>query len=183
MTSRFSYKESGGEAGPEQTFNARVYVRGNSARVESAIGGRPLVMLYAPPYVYRLLPTSKSGVRYRLNAAPDAGGLPANLSPQALLSNPAAIRAALKNQGARRVGSAKLGGTPVDIFTVANFRGQGMNAKAWLRRSDALPLRMEMTSTRFNVTASWSNYQRGQALPASLFSVPAGFRMRDATRA
>jgi hypothetical protein len=182
MTARYSYKDTEEGAGAQQTVNARVHLRGDKARIESTVGGRPLVVLYAAPYAYRLLPSSKTGIRYKLSAKPGAGGLPANLSPQAILSNPTAIRAAIKKQGARRVGSAKLNGTPVDIYSVSNFRGQGQNAKAWLRRSDALPLRMEMTSPRLNVVASWSDYQRGHNLAPSLFTVPAGYRVRDAAQ-
>lgn len=183
MTARYSYKESAEDrAAAQQTINAQVHLRGNNARIESTVGGRPLVVLYAPPYAYRLLPSSKTGIRYRLGATPRSGGLPANLSPQALLSNPTAIRAALQKQGAKRAGTAQLNGQATDIYTVKNFRGQGQNVKAWLRRSDALPLRMEMTSSRLNAVASWSNYQRGHNLAASLFSVPSGYRVRDAAQ-
>jgi len=180
VATRYTYKEGADDTGSEQKINAKVHVRGNNARVETTVGGRPLIVLYASPYVYRLLPSSKTGIRYQMGKAPGAGGMPANLTPQALLSNPASIRSTLKEQGAKKTGSEKLNGTKVDVYSAKDFRSKGQTAKAWLRQSDALPLRLEMTSSRLQMVASWSDYKRGHTLATSLFSVPSDYRVRDA---
>jgi hypothetical protein len=138
-----------------------------------------VVLLYASPYIYKLLPDVKAGVRWKATRSPERL-LPdaANFDLQTLLRNPAAIRTALQKQGARRVAATTLNGTPADIFEARNFRGKGQTVKAWLRRTDALPLRLESTSRTLSTIVSWRNYQRGP-LRDALFQVPVGYNIRN----
>ena len=176
LTARFSYSGEGSPM-PEQTVAAKIYVAGNRVRVESELAGRPLVVLYAPPYAYRLLPSSKTGVRYRAEALPDL--TQKIFGTRDVMPNPQSIRSALQKAGAKRSGGTSLSGTPVDIWSVANFRGKGNSAKAWLRRSDSLPLRFEMNGPKLKAAASWKNYQIGRVLPATLFTVPKNYRISE----
>lgn len=180
VAARFSYSGEG-QAMPEQLVGAKVWVAGNRVRVESEVAGKPLVVLYAPPYAYRLLPSSKTGVRYRAEALPD---LTQKLfGTRNVMPNPQSIRSALQKAGAKRSGSANLNGTPTDLWSVANFRGKGNNAKAWLRRSDALPLRFEINGPKLKATVSWKNYRIGRSLPAALFAVPKNYRISERAQA
>lgn len=183
MTTRFAAKDAqNATADNEQTVEAKVYVAGQRVRAESQLGDRPVVYLYTPPYSYKLLPTSKTGLRYRVSPS-SLPGAAASLNPQALLpllQNPGALRAALKQQGAQHIGSSQLGGMAADIYVSNNYKGKPLKVKAWLRHSDALPLRLEMVSKKLTVTASWHNYQRGRVLPTTLFALPGGYHIRDA---
>lgn len=182
LTARFDTRETSTDTStPEQTVSAKVYLDGKRLRAESQIGDRFVVYLYTPPFGYKLLPTSKTGLRYRVNPTVQ-GNNGATFDPKTLLpllQNPAAIRSTLNQQGGRRVGTSRLGNTPVDVYTASKFRGQPVKVKAWLRQSDALPARLELTSKKLTVVASWRNYQRGHALANSLFTVPAGYHVRE----
>jgi len=179
VTARIAVKD-GPSSSPEQTVNAKVYASGNRVRLESKLGATPVVFLYAPPYAYKLLPTSKTGVRFPASAMP-VGGSGTSFNLQAMLRNPAALRASMQKRGARNLGKAQMSGVPVDIYAANSFLflGQTFKAKTWLRHSDALPLRLELTSPKASVIVSWRNYQRNQVLPKTLFAVPAGYSVRS----
>lgn len=179
LTARIGYAAPGETPLPPQTVAADVLLHGNRARVQTNFGGQPSVVLFSPPYVYRLLPKAKAGVRWKMN--PRSSRTMGEFSPQDLLRDPSLIRAGLLQNGARKLGAAKLSGVPVEIYEVKNFRGEkGQTARAWLRAADALPLRFEVKGGHLQVTASWQNYRRPKSVPASSFSPPAGFKVRDA---
>ncbi len=167
---------TGAYAGPQQTIQARVALRGNAARIESNSGGTPSVVLFSPPYIYRLLPQSKAGVRWKIDTKKPSNY--ASFDPQQILRDPSKIKVALLRGGAKKVGAGILGGTPVDIYQAKNFERRGQNAKVWLRRSDSLPLRLEASGGQLQIVASWRNYTRPN-LPDSVFGPPASFRVRN----
>jgi hypothetical protein len=179
MTARFSYNDGSGGL-PEQVAAANFFIAGQRVRIESEVAGRPMVVLYAPPYAYRLSPAAKTGIRYKAAALPELSAKYFGSSD--FLPNPQSIRVSLQKAGAKKTGSAQLAGQAVDIYTVKNFRGKGNNATAWLRKGDALPLRFEIKSPKLNGVASWRNYQRGRALAPALFTVPESYRIIDRTR-
>ena len=179
VNARFRYHAEEGEEMPGDSLDAKVIVQGQRARLETVVGGRPLVMIFAPPFLYKLLPAAKSGTRYRLSEVSKNPGL-AGLNPQPWLREPQAIRAALAKLGARRVGEATMNGVPVEIWTAQKFMGRSGQVKAWLRRADALPLKLEMQSKALTATATWRDYQRLSAPQGASFSPPAGFRIREA---
>jgi hypothetical protein len=178
VTARFAARDEGRSmAQPQQTLAARVFLKGQRARIETRISDRPIVFVLAAPYAFKLLPQAKAGVRWRVdrNAAQDVGGL--NL--QSLLRNPASLRGMLQRAGARKVASATINGTPSDIWTARNLGGQSGTAKVWLRRSDGLPLRLEAASRTLATTVSWNDYRRNVPLSDALFRSPAGYSVRD----
>jgi hypothetical protein len=180
MTARFSYNDGSGSTMPEQVANANFFVSGQKVRIESEVAGRPMVVLYAPPYAYRLSPAAKTGIRYKADALPELSAKYFGSSD--FLPNPQSIRASLQKAGAKKTGSAQLAGQAVDVYTVKNFRGKNNNATAWLRKGDALPLRFEIKSPKLNGVASWRNYQRGRAVAPTMFAVPENYRIIDRTR-
>lgn len=179
VKAQFEYRGDGGDSAPGDALDAKVVAQGKSARLETAVGERPLVVLISPPYLYKLLPRSKTGMRYRLENASKNPGL-SSLDPQPWLRNPASIRANLKKQGAKRAGVSKINGQAVEVWTASQFMGQTGQVKAMLRLSDALPVRIEVKSKQLTATASWSDYQKIKSLPASQFQPPAGYRIREA---
>jgi hypothetical protein len=183
MTARFAMKETADDAStPDQTVTARVYIDGRRIRAESQVGDRSIIYLFAPPFGYKLLPNSKTGLRYHVSASYKIGKS-SSFDPQSLLpllQNPGELRAALHKQGGQRTGTSQLNGTPVDVYTGTKLQGQPVKVKAWLRQSDALPARLELASRKLTVVASWRNYQHGRPLANALFAVPAGYHLRDA---
>ncbi|HEX8237276.1 MAG TPA: hypothetical protein VF600_15055 [Abditibacteriaceae bacterium] len=178
VTARFAAREAGrNTAQPQQVLAARVFLKGQRARIETRMSDRPIVFLLAAPYAFKLLPQAKAGVRWRVNrnAAQGMGGL--NL--QSLLRNPASLRGTLQRASARKVGSVMLNGTPSDVWTARNLGGQSGTTKVWLRRSDGLPLRLEAISRTLATTFSWSDYRRNRPLSDALFRSPAGYSVRD----
>jgi hypothetical protein len=166
-------------AGPQQTVQARVLLLGPAARVETETGGTPSVVLFNPPYVYRLLPKSKAGVRWKLDTTH-----PSNFNdfdPQSLLRDPSRIKVALTRGGAKKLGNSVLTGVPVEIYEARDFGRKGQKAKVWLRRSDSLPVRLEASGGQMQVVASWRDYARPQNLSAALFTAPKGYRVRQVT--
>jgi hypothetical protein len=167
-----------GSKSAAQVVNARFYIRGERVRVESQLAGQKLVVLLARPYVYRLLPASKTGVRYKSNSVvPEFNALGAHWSD--LLQQPQTLRAQLKKQGAKKIGTSTLNGARVDVYSADKWNGQSRKIKLWLRQSDALPLRAQTNADDAQVTVNWKNYRRGQALAPSLFAVPKNYRIRD----
>jgi hypothetical protein len=164
-------------AGPQQTVQARVLLRGNATRVETVMGGTPSVVLFTPPYVYRLLPASKAGVRWKLDDRKIPTNL-ADLDPQMFMRDPSRIKHTVMRVGAKRLGNSVLNGIPVEIYEAKNFGRVGQRLKVWLRRSDSLPVRVEETGGQIQVVASWRDYAKPKNLPASLFQVPKGFNIR-----
>lgn len=161
-----------------QAMNAKVHLRGERARVETRLGSQNLVLLMAPPYVYRLLPASKAGVRYKSSTLmPEMGTLMPNW--QELMAQPQQIRTTLRQKGARKTGSATLGGIRVDVYSAQKWEGKPRQVRLWLRQSDALPLRMETIANGTTLTVNWKNYRRGHTLPTSLFAVPKTYQIRD----
>lgn len=165
-------------AGPQQTLQARVLLRGQAARVETVMGGTPSVVLFTPPYVYRLLPASKAGVRWKLEDRKRPTNL-GDLDPQAIMRDPSSIKAAVLRVGAKKTGNSILDGVPVEIYEGHNFGRKGQHIKVWLRRNDSLPARVEETGGEVMVVASWHDYARPKNLPAALFTVPKGFHIRQ----
>lgn len=174
----FQYHVSTEDAVPGDALNAKIVAQGPRARLETSVAERPLVVLIAPPYLYKLLPRSKTGTRYALSKSSKNPGL-SSLDPQPWLRNPAAIRENLKKQGAKLSGKAKMNGQPVEIWTASKFMGQSGQVKAILRLSDALPLRVEIKSKQLTATATWHDYQKIKALPVAQFQPPAGYRIRE----
>lgn len=175
---------TGGNAGiGGQTLQARVLLHGNRTRVETSYAGQQSVTLVAPPYLYRLLPASKAGVRWKIDGSrkQNFGGM--GLDPQELVRNPGAIRALLMQNGAKRVAASTLGGTAVDVYTINKTNDKLSSAKAYLRKSDGLPLRLEAEGTGLKVTAVWSNYARPKDFAGSLFRAPQGYKIREAKSA
>lgn len=179
LTARIFYKDGASSSAPAQTIEALVWLSGRKARLDTMLSGRPLRLLFVPPFAYRLLPEAKIGQKYSASGLPALGGL-SGVVPggDGLSPDPQAIRAALIRGGARKTGSTVLAGVPVDVFTSPRFRGRADKVKALLRRSDALPARVEIESKNFTAVASWRNYQRPRTLNPSLFAVPPGFKIR-----
>jgi hypothetical protein len=170
---------TGGTAsGLQQTIKARVLLSGKAARIETTSAGTPAVVLFAPPYVYRLLPSAKAGVRWKIK--PAIGSNLEGLDPQTFLRNPGKLKAELVKGGARKTGTSVLSKSPVDIYEAKDFGKKGQRLKVWLRSSDSLPLRLETSGTQFQIVASWRDYARPKNLPASLFKAPQGYRVREA---
>lgn len=170
--------KGGSEKNIVRTTTGRVFLRGQQARIETRLGDQTIVMLLLKPYVYRLLPASKAGVRYKSSTpSPELEAFFSNWP--SLMNQPSQIRAALLQKGAQKTGSAKLGGVATDMYSAARWAGQARPVKIWLRRSDSLPLRLESTAGGAKVTLNWSNYRRGAALSPSLFAVPKGFKIRE----
>ncbi len=175
MTARLSYKDAEGKT-PAQTLNARAMLAGQKARLETNLGGKPMVILYKAPYVYRLLPTSKVGQRYKASTLPQLADLLPGVN--SLTPDPKAVRAALIKGGAVKTMSAKYQGVPVDVYESKRFRNRPDTLKALLRSSDSLPVRVQLDSKNFGAVVSWRNYQRPATLADSLFEVPNGYRVR-----
>lgn len=180
MTARFTARDDGkAVAGPAQTFDGRVFLKGNKARIETQLSDRPVLFLYSPPYLYKLLPEERAGVRWRTDKAQPQGWNTAQMNRW--LRQPASLRSELKKRGARPVSSTQLGGVPVEVWT---WRNAGKNSipatagKVWLRRSDGLPVRLETTSPSLSATVSWRDYAR-KPLAENLFRAPTGYSIRD----
>lgn len=177
VTARVGYSVPGESPLPPQTIQAKVLIRGPQARVETTLGGQPRVILYSPPYLYQLLPTSKAGVRWKAPARPARDN---GMDYQALLRDPGQIRAAVQRAGAHKLASLKLAGIPVDTYEVDNFRGEkGQKLTVWLRATDALPLRLIIKGSNTLVAASWSEYSRPRNVSSAQFAPPAGYKIRD----
>ena len=166
-----------------QTLQARVLLHGNRTRLETNYAGQKSVTLVAPPYIYRLLPKSKAGVRWKMDGSRAKSFNALGLDPQEMIRNPGKIRALLLQNGAKRIGSSTLNGTAVDIYTISQPKDQLSSARAYLRKSDALPLKLEASGKGLKVLALWSNYARPKDLPAALFSAPQNYKIRDARSA
>lgn len=162
---------------PAQTVQARVVLSGSKARIETLGGASRAVVLYTPPFVYRLLPDAKAGVRWKMSKVrgSDFGGF----DPQQLLRDPSKIRAALIANGAKRSGVTKLNGVPVEVFDIARPGQRFSKARAWIRRSDSLPARLEASNGGLKVTASWSRYTKIAKVNATQFLPPKGFAIRN----
>ncbi len=162
---------------PAQTILAHVVLSGSKARVETKGAGSRSVVIYTPPFVYRLLPESRAGVKWKLSQVNSTkfGGF----DPQQLLRNPSQIRAALLSSGAKRTGVSVLNGVPVEIFDASRPGQQISRVRAWIRRSDSLPVRLEATNGGLKIVASWSRYTRLAKVSPALFSPPKGFAIRE----
>ena len=180
VSARFDARQAGSSMGqPQQTLDARVWASNSRVRLETRLSDQPVVLLYSAPYIYKLLPANKAGVRYNASRKSASPSLAGEFDLQKFLSNPALIRSTLLKQGARRGAATSLNGTLVDLYTASNFMGQGQNVKVWLRRKDALPLRLEARSNSLMSVLSWRDYKINAPLPASLFTRPANYKIRD----
>lgn len=186
LTFNVSAKLAAAGSGDEgQPINSKVWTKGSKARIETNFGGRPMVFLISPSYIYKLIPSAKAGVRWKNSQGAKVGG--GSFDLQALLRNPAQIRSLLKSKGAKFESSSKLGSTPVDIFVVplagsnaGGSKSRAYSAKGWLRKSDSLPLRLDINNNSFSAIISWRDYKRGTAVADSLFAAPAGYKIREA---
>ena len=170
--------KGGSEKNIVRTTTGRVFLRGQQARIETKLGDQTIVMLLLKPYVYRLLPSSKAGVRYKSSTpSPELAAFFSDWP--GLMNQPSRIRAALSQKGAKKTGAAKLGGVATDVYSATRWAGQARPVKIWLRRSDSLPLRLESSAAGAKVTLNWSNYQRVASLSSSLFAVPKCFKIRE----
>ena len=170
-----------GDAG--QKFSARVLLHGNRTRIESTYANQKSVTLIAPPYIYRFLPASKAGVRWKMDGSRANNFAALGLDPQELVRNPGKIRALLLTNGAKRAGSSTLNGASVDVYAIDKPGEQLSNARAYLRKSDGLPLKLDASGKGLKVSALWSNYARPKNLSADLFRAPKGYKIREAKTA
>lgn len=169
------------EGGSGQIVNAHVLLSGQKARVETRLGQQPSVILWLRPYVYRLLPQSKTGVRYKSTSPMPEMQLPLSQWPQ-VMNDPGKIRGLFTARGARKTGSQTVDGVAADLYTAKTWKtaaGNVSDFKIWLRRSDALPVKMESRSGGLKFAVKWRNYHRGVPLAASLFAVPKGYKIRE----
>jgi len=162
---------------PAQTILAHVVLSGSKARIETRGAGSRSIVLYTPPFVYRLLPDSRAGVKWKLSQT--RGNSFGGFDPQQLLRNPSQIRAALLSHGAKRTGVAVLNGEPVEVFDASRPDQKFSHVRAWIRRSDSLPARLEATNGGLKVVASWSRYTRLSNVGAAQFAPPKGFAIRE----
>jgi len=162
---------------PPQVVQARVLLSGKQARIETSSGGARAIVLYSPPYIYRLLPSDKAGVRYKLS--PTSGVAMSGFDVQQLLRNPSQIRSALLQSGAKLTGRSQIGGAAVDVFEMSRPGARISHIKAFLRRADSLPMRFEAQSGGLNVVATWSKYARLSNVPSSQFVPPKGYAIRQ----
>ncbi len=178
LSFNLSARISTGKSRPTRSASAKVMTRNGRARVESRLGGTPVVGLYAPPYIYRLLPNTKSGTRYRIQQSGDA-------DLQELLRKPSSLRATLIKKGAKKIGNATLSGQPVEGFVSSNYGGRGGQLKVWLRRRDGLPLQLDWKDKSSTFKASWSNYRKlaDNAANRALFVAPSSYKIRDTAKA
>jgi hypothetical protein len=180
MTARFTARDGGKNvAGPGQTFDGRVFLRGDKARVETEFSDQQVLFLYSSPYLYKLLPEERAGVRWRTDKSQPQGW--SSMQMNQWLRNPASLRGELKKRGARAIASTELNGVPVQVWSWKSAAKDSVPANAgrvWLRRSDGLPVRLETTSSSLSATVSWRDYAR-KPLSDSLFQVPAGYSVRD----
>ncbi|RYX80429.1 hypothetical protein EON83_28580 [bacterium] len=162
---------------PAQTIKASVLLSGSNARIETTGASTKSIVLYTPTWVYRLLPASKAGIKWKASGkqASSFGGF----DPQELLKNPSQMQLALKQGGARRDGSAVINGIPVDIYNVTRPGQRFSKIRAWIRRTDSLPVRLEAISGGLKVTATWSQYTKLSNVSASKFAPPKGFAIRE----
>jgi hypothetical protein len=167
---------------PPQTIAAGVAVKGQNARVETESRSKPVVFLVSPTSLTKLLPSQKAGIRWKIDSRSWTSGATSStrLTVQSLMSDPSAVRASLVKSGARKTGSGRLNGTLVDIYSATKFGGKSQKLTAWLRRSDALPLRVQTLSPTLSSTLSWTNYRRAN-LSESFFRAPAGYSLREGT--
>ena len=167
-----------GSQSTPRAADARVHLSGERARIETQLGAQDLLVLLQPPYVYRLLPDSKSGVRYKASTPmPELGFFAANW--QELMREPRKIRALLQHNGARKTGNATLNNTKTEVYSASKWNGHARKMKLWIRQSDGLPMRLETDEAGMKITLNWKNYRRGHALAPSLFAVPKDYRIRD----
>lgn len=162
---------------PQQTVQAHVILFGSKARIETKGAGSRSVVLYTPPFVYRLLPDSRAGVKWNLSKV--RGNSFGGFDPQQLLRNPSQIRASLIANGAKRTGVSVLDGVPVEVFEVSRSGQRFSKVRAWIRRTDSLPARLEATSGGIKVIASWSRYTKLSTVSATQFAPPKGFAIRE----
>ncbi len=174
---------SSGIGAAGQKLQARVMLHGNRTRIETTYAGQKSVTLVAPPYIYRLLPGSKAGVRWKMDGSRAKSFNALGLDPQELIRNPGKIRALLLENGAKRVGTSTLGGAAVDVYTISKPGEQISSAKAYLRRADSLPVKLEAQGKGLKILALWNNYARPKDLAAALFRAPQGYKIRDAKSA
>lgn len=167
----------GKSALPPQLMKARVLLSGQRARIETSGAGSPAVVLYSAPYVYRLLPAAKAGVKWKL--AKNQVGAFGQFDPQQMLRNPAQLRATLVQQGAKLTGKSQIGGVAVDVFELSKASQRVSHLKAFLRHSDSFPVRLEAQSSGFKVVANWSHYTRLANVPAAQFAPPKGYAIRE----
>lgn len=155
------------------TLSSKVWAKGSRVRIETSMGDRAVVFLAAPPYLYKLIPAAKAGVRWK------SAKLSTGRFDIASLFDPTAIRAQLQARGAKPQGTETVNGTVTEIYQAGNVGGRGTDIKAWLRRGDALPLRVETHSKSLNSVVTWTNYRHNTSLAETLFQVPAGYNVRD----
>lgn len=168
---------SEGRARAPQKVNATAYLRGNTVRVDTKLASESTVLLLVPPYGYRLLPETKTGVRYKSDSLfPEIERFA--FSWRDLLASPQQIRHLVEYKGAKKIGPATLGGTQTDLYTANRWNGRPAKIKFWLRRSDALPVRMESVEDGIKAVVLWKDYRRGTVAP-SLMAVPKNYRIRD----
>ena len=174
ITARFSSVQ---RAGAQRDMKARVYLRGQTVRVETKVASQQTVLLLVPPYGYRLLPETKTGVRYKTNSLfPEIERFA--FSWKDMLASPRQIRHLAGTRGAKKIGTAMLGGTQTDIYTASRWNGRPLKIKFWLRQSDALPVRMESTEDGIKAIVLWTDYRR-DGVASSLMAVPKNYRIRD----
>lgn len=184
VTGRFTALQNGRNIGQApQVLEAHVILSGARARLETQMRDRPVIYLYASPYLYKLLPQERAGVRWKMPAS-TRGTMYGGIDWQKALRSPKNIAAELKKRGIKKAGSAKLYGQIADLYTgvvPGNFEGAaGSTFKAWLRRADSLPLRVETRSRTLYGVVTWKNYRRAAA-GAHTFSVPRDYSLRDST--
>ena len=176
VSASLGYQINGAAQTPPQNMQVKVYLLGGKTRIEAMLVGEPSVILYSPPYVYKLLPSAKAGLRWTI--APKPAGMRDVPDFQALIRDPKNLRAELIHLGGKLVGAGTLDGSPVDIYEIQNFHLTGTTMRVWLRSADALPLMAKTTGGNFRFTATWRNYRRA-ALAAPLFAPPPDYHVRD----
>lgn len=156
-----------------QTVSGKCSVKGNKARADIAINGQIAIMLVTSDAMYMLAPQSKTGMKF---PKVDAGtGSPAE---NMMMKDPRRTVDELKKQGAKKVGSEKVGTVTCDVYQMTP-PGTKTTLKTWVRLSDGFPVKKELKGDGVKIVTEFKNYKKGMKLADSLFTAPKDYEIQE----
>ncbi|MBD3379083.1 MAG: hypothetical protein GF408_01310 [Candidatus Omnitrophica bacterium] len=151
---------------------SKVWVDGGNMRIESSAGGEKYVLIMRKDGIYNYIPSQNI-----VTKVPNMQG-----GTVAYLENPQEYISFLEGQGARKVGTDRVGPYSCDVYEYGGGRMSPGRTKVWVWQKENFPVKMTVDGPRGNTTeVIFSDISVNKPIPPGKFQLPSGATVFDAT--
>ena len=160
----------------KEKYDSRVFIRGNSMRMETQKDGIKHIIISDGSSTYLYTPSNNTAIRYEAATAASAMNTPDTSSPEILRDT----SGYLKKMNAKKTGSEKIDGKMCDVYRIDDI-DTGTIHTLWLWNNE-FPLMQSFANEEGLTTVMTKNLKTGLDIPDSHFALPDNAHIVDMSR-